>query len=231
MVPLKVRAAPADSTDVTVAAPSSAVSSSMDFHEASAAVVDYLKVALPMGFWAVTRYDGDRQLYLEVRDDVYGFEAGGSHRWEDSFCVHMAAGRAPQIAPDAMAIPAYASAGVAKAIDIGSYVGIPIERGDGELFGTLCGLDPEPRSADLAEQAPLLRLLSMLLAAILDADLQRTEQAKALEWAELAAETDAMTGLLNRRGWDRYIALEEARYRRFGDPGSVIIVDLDHWRT
>lgn len=88
-------------------------------------------------------------------------------------------------------------------------------------------LDPEPKSADLAEQAPLLRLLSMLLATILDADLQRTAQTKALEWAALAAETDAMTGLLNRRGWDRYIELEEARYRRFGDPGGVIIVDLD----
>ncbi len=30
-----------------------------------------------------------------------------------------------------------------------------------------------------------------------------------------------------RRGWDRYLPAEEDRYRRFGDPGSVVILDLD----
>ena len=53
----------------------------MGFDEASAAVVDYLKSVLPLGFWAVTRYDGVRQLYLEVRDDAYGLGPGGSHLW------------------------------------------------------------------------------------------------------------------------------------------------------
>lgn len=32
----------------------------MGFNEASAAVVDYLKSVLPMGFWAITRFDGLR---------------------------------------------------------------------------------------------------------------------------------------------------------------------------
>lgn len=97
----------------------------MGFNEASAAVVDYLKSVLPMGFWAVTRFDGERQLYLEVRDDSYGLGPGGSHLWDDSFCINMVAGKTPRIAPDAMAVPEYATAGVAKQIDIGAYVGIP----------------------------------------------------------------------------------------------------------
>jgi len=106
----------------------------MGFDEASAAVVDYLKSFLPMGFWAVTRFDGLRQLYLEVRDDSYGLGPGGSHLWEDSFCINMVTGMTPQIAPDAMAIPEYAASCVAAQIDIGAYVGIPITRADGELF-------------------------------------------------------------------------------------------------
>jgi diguanylate cyclase (GGDEF)-like protein len=208
-------------------APFPVAAAGTDFDEASAAVVDYLKATLPMGFWAVTRYDGERQLYLEVRDDAYGLAAGGSHRWEDSFCVNMVKGEAPQIAPDAMAVPVYATAGVASAIDIGAYIGIPINRPDGELFGTLCGLDPHKQGPELVAHAPLLQLLSVLLSTILEADLLRTEQVRKLEWAELAAETDPMTGLLNRRGWDRYMELEEARYQRFGDPGGVIVIDLD----
>ena len=199
----------------------------MGFQEASAAVVDYLKSVLPMGFWAVTRFDGSRQLYLEVRDDSYGLGAGGSHDWDDSFCVNMVAGKTPRIAPDAMSIPEYAAAGVAKKIDIGAYVGIPITRGDGELFGTLCGLDPSPKSDEMLQHAPLLEILGVLLSTILDADLERTSQARLLERAEMAAESDPMTGLFNRRGWDRYMEIEEARFRRFGDPGSVIVIDLD----
>ena len=199
----------------------------MGFNEASAAVVDYLKTVLPMGFWAVTRFDGMRQLYLEVRDDSYGLGAGGSHLWEDSFCVNMVADRAPQIAPDAMSIPEYAAAGVAKQIDIGAYVGIPIMRPDGELFGTLCGLDPAPQSDDILQHAPLLHILGMLLSTILEADLERTRQARLLERAEMVAECDQLTGLFNRRGWNRYMEIEEARFRRFGDPGAVIVIDLD----
>ena len=199
----------------------------MGFNEASAAVVDYLKSVVPMGFWAVTRFDGLRQLYLEVRDDSYGLDAGGSHLWEDSFCVNMVAGKTPRIAPDAMAIPEYAASGIAGQINIGAYVGIPITRADGELFGTLCGLDPAPRSDEMLQHGPLLDILGMLLSTILETDLERTRQARLLERAEAAAESDQMTGLFNRRGWDRYMEIEEARFRRFGDPGAVLVIDLD----
>ncbi len=197
------------------------------FAEASAAVVDYLTTAIPMGFWAVTRYDGYRQLYLEVRDTTYGLHPGGSHPWSESFCINMATGQTPQIAPDAMAIAEYANSGVAKQIGIGAYIGIPIIRANGDLFGTLCGLDPETRSADLTKHQPLLDLLGGLLSTILQADLQRTENERNLERAQLAADTDQLTGLLNRRGWDKFMQLEEARFRRFGDPGAVIVIDLD----
>jgi diguanylate cyclase len=199
----------------------------MDFNQASAAVVDYLKLFLPMGFWAVTRFDGLRQLYLEVRDDSYGVGPGGFHLWEDSFCINMVAGEAPMIAPDAMAVPAFATAGVAEQLVIGSYVGVPITFSDGELFGTLCGLDPAPQSDELLRHRPLLDMLGMLLSTILDADLEQTRQARKLERAERDAETDELTGLLNRRGWDHYMKNEEDRFIRFGDPGGVIIIDID----
>ena len=79
----------------------------------------------------------------------------------------------------------------------------------------------------MLKHGPLLNILGMLLSTILDADLERTRQARLLERAEMAAESDPMTGLFNRRGWDRYMEIEEARFRRFGDPGAVLVVDLD----
>lgn len=199
----------------------------MGFDEASAIVVDFLKEHIPLGYWAVTRYDGYRQLYLEVRDDVYGAGPGGSHPWSGSFCVRMVAGEGPRVAPDVSAVSAYADVPVGDQLDIGAYVGIPITYGDGTLFGTLCGLDPQSQADDFAAHEPLLQLLTNLLSMILASDLDRTEQARLRERAELAADTDVLTGLLNRRGWERALEAEEGRYRRFGDPAVVLLVDLD----
>jgi diguanylate cyclase len=203
------------------------LSPTMTFDDACVAVVAYLRDAVPMGYWSVSRYDGTDQLYLAVEDRAYGKVVGDHHRWSDSFCQYSVTGEAPQIAPDAMAVPLYAAAGVAAELRIGSYVGVPVRRANGELFGTICGLDPEIQSAALEAHAPLLDLLSTLLGTILEADLLRSDQARRLEQAEARAETDQLTGAVNRHGWDRYIALEEERYRRFGDPGSVIMLDLD----
>jgi diguanylate cyclase (GGDEF)-like protein/PAS domain S-box-containing protein len=44
---------------------------------------------------------------------------------------------------------------------------------------------------------------------------------------EKQAVTDSLTGLLNRRGWENSIARENARVRRYGSEGCVIILDLD----
>lgn len=78
----------------TLAVPMPALSAEMSFDDASALVVDYLKQAVPLGYWGVTRFDGERQLYLEVRDDVYGLNAGDSRPWADTFCSLMHEGRA-----------------------------------------------------------------------------------------------------------------------------------------
>lgn len=198
------------------------------FDAASALVVDFLKEATPLSYWAVTRFDGYRQLYLEVRDDSYGLQAGDWHAWEDSMCVRMVAGEGPQIAPDAMAIPAYAAAKVTSDLPVGTYVGIPIVQAEGELFGTLCGMDPNVQADDFADNQALFDVVASLLSMVLDADLEKTKLARALERAESLAETDGLTGLLNRRGWERVLSVEEARLRRFGDPGAVIVLDLDH---
>ncbi len=204
-----------------------ALSANMRFDEASHAVVAYLQATIPMGFWSVTRYDGERQVYLEVDAPDYGTAVGDSVAWSESLCQHAVVGDAPEVAPDVEQVEIYRTAPVRETVAIGAYIGVPIYRGNGELYGTLCGLDPAPRGAELTDHHPLLRLLTGLLGTVLEADLEHTAIERDLERAELAAETDALTGLLNRRGWDRVLTMEEDRYRRFGDACTVVVVDLD----
>lgn len=148
----------------------------MSFDEAALAVLGYLREALPLAFWSVTRVENDRQTYLYLNsDNGYGLVQGQSHPWEDSFCVHMAAGTGPGIAPDAQAVPVYAAAGVNAAAAIGSYAGAAVHEPDGTLFGAICGIDPQVRTDDPAFVAagPVLHLLGQLLTMVLAANRDR----------------------------------------------------------
>ena len=204
------------------------------FDHAARLVLTYLSEQVPLAFWAVTRVENGRQTYLYLdADNGYGLPRGGSHPWEDSFCVHMAAGRAPAVAPDAQAVPAYAAAGVNRNIDIGSYAGAVISEPDGALFGAICGIDPQVRTDDprMVAAGPLLQLLGQLLTTVLAADRFQDRTADALLTARLDAETDPMTGLPNRRAWQDAIAQAQARFERLGDPTVAAMLDLDLLKT
>jgi diguanylate cyclase (GGDEF)-like protein len=199
------------------------------FDTASALAIQHLNRTVPLGMWAVTRVVDGRQILLTVQAPAYGeVVAGAEVPYANSLCRFMVSGRAPQIAPDIHEVPEYAEAAALAPIPVNAYVGTPIVRPDGSLFGTLCGYDPSPQPGALVEQQPLLDLLSSMLSAVLAADTAATDAARAWETARHEADTDALTGLLNRRGWDRYLEQEEDRFRRFGDAASVLVLDLDH---
>ncbi len=199
------------------------------FDTASALVVRHLDRTVPLGMWAVTRVVDGRQILLTVEAPGYaGIVAGVEVPYANSLCRSMVAGAAPQIAPDVGEVPEYADAAALAPIPVNAYLGTPIVHSDGSLFGTLCGLDPARQPRTLVKHQPLLDLLSSMLSAVLAADTAATTTARALEAARHEADTDALTGLLNRRGWDRYLEHEEDRFRRFGDSACVVVLDLDH---
>jgi diguanylate cyclase (GGDEF)-like protein len=204
------------------------------FDAACRMVVDYLARIVPLDAWAVTRVADGRQTMLVTADSAYGLEPGVSAAWTDSMCQYMVAGTTPRIVPDTRAIPdleRIACTAAEQGIEVGTYVGTPIVTGDGSLFGTVVGMNREPVTTTLDDQEPLLDLLSSLLSSVLEADSAAVDTARALERAVSDAETDPLTGLLNRRGWERWLAREDERFRRFGDPASVVMLDSDGLKT
>jgi diguanylate cyclase (GGDEF)-like protein len=210
------------------------ITAAHDFDVAANLVLEYLRENVPLAFWSVTRVENGRQTYLYLDgDNGYGLPQGGAHRWEDSFCIHMAAGTAPAVAPDAQAVPLYAAAGVNAAVTINAYAGAVVCEPDGTVFGAICGLDPKVRTDDptFLAAAPILQLFGQLLTMVLAANRTRDLNAAALAEARHDAETDSLTGLHNRRGWERLMAEESARFERFGDPTVVVMIDLDRLKS
>ncbi|HEX8518902.1 MAG TPA: diguanylate cyclase, partial [Pseudonocardia sp.] len=203
----------------------------MGFDEACRLVVDHLKREVPLAFWSVTRVDDGKQVYVCVRDDAYGTAPGGCYPWSESFCRHMVAGRAPQIAPDAMAVPEYAGTRAARELEIGAYIGVPIRNGDGSLYGTICGLDPQIAAESLRDHAPLLGLFATLLGQILHAENLQAEAADREAHLHWSAFHDDLTGLPNRALFFDRVGQALDRHAEDGLPVAVLLVDLDEFKA
>jgi diguanylate cyclase (GGDEF)-like protein len=199
-----------------------------DFATASRAVVAFLKIQIPMAVWTVNRTDGTLMVVLHPSEgNGYGIRSGDAMAYSDSMCSRMVAGLAPNIAPDVGQHPGYRDApGRGKAI-VNSYVSFPLQRADGQLFGTLCGFDPQVQPLALLGQAPLIELLSRQLSTILQFDLDRDSAWHLALKHEASALTDALTGLGNRRAFELTCEREEERCRDIGQPLVVIQIDLD----
>jgi diguanylate cyclase (GGDEF)-like protein len=199
-----------------------------DFATASREVVAFLGVRIPLAVWNVTRAEGRILQILQTREgNGYGVKPGDSMVYEETMCARMVAGVAPNIAPNVDEEPAYRDISVRRTVPVNTYVSFPLQRSDGELFGTLCGWDPLTSSPLLREQQPLLELLSRQLSTILQFDLDRETAWRVALQHEASAMTDPLTGIGNRRAFDLCCAREEQRCRDIGQRLSAIQIDLD----
>lgn len=198
-----------------------------NFQVAAKAVLKLLHDRLGFQLWMLTRVEQDDWIVLAADDHGYGVDQGDVFRWSDSFCSRMVHGLGPQVAPRAGDVLAYATAPIADQMPICAYIGVPLRRRDGTLFGTLCAIDPQPQMDSVQEELPLIELQGQLLTTILHQELEAQEKARRLERAELESQSDWLTGLYNRRGWERLLEMEEARCKRYGDSAGIIMIDLD----
>jgi diguanylate cyclase len=198
-----------------------------DFNEAATAVLEHLQARYPLMLWLVTRTEGEDWIVLGASDRGYGVGAGDVFRWTDTFCSRMVEQGAPRVAPSSADVPLYAMAPISSEMDIGAYMGVPLNDATGELFGTLCAIDPKPQPPDLMAGEAELEMLGRLLSTILAREMLAEELHREAERASMDAERDELTLAGNRRYWDGMVTSEELRCKRFGHPAAVIVVDLD----
>jgi len=199
-----------------------------NFESACKGVLEYLHQKMGFRLWMITRKDGNDWIVLFSEDHGYNVKSGDVFCWADSFCSRMVLGKGPRIAPSSDNVDAYREAPIGRKVPIQAYIGVPLYQSDGSLFGTLCAIDPEPKPDEIMGELPLVEMFARLLGTILEAELKTVEQARRAERASVEALVDPLTGLLNRRGWEKLTAVEEDRMRRYGHTAGVVFLDLDN---
>jgi len=190
-------------------------------------VLNYLQRQFPMGLWTITRVAGESWILLQVSDRGYRAKSQSVLRWSDSFCSRMVRGEGPCFAPDVRMVASYLAAPIGRDLEIGAYVGVPLKLPDGEFFGTLCGIDRTPRDAFAQGLEDTVKLVAELLSLVIAYERSALASQRRLSSALRQAQTDALTGVANRRGWQERLAMEEARLTVLGDKAGVIVIDLD----
>lgn len=217
-----------DQTQASALVAPESARSFFDFSEATATVLDLLAKQLPDCAVFVAYHDDEAKLLRIV--DFRGPDLFGIHNGQTLALMHRPGSvDNPDPAPAILASPDVKNAD--------SFVGIPLEMADGSHFGTLCAISDSAKRFHRNE----LDLLTVLGRVIVnELDRERKEKAFERKHADLVehaeqlrsdAFTDALTGVANRRGFERALAREWKLSRR-GTVGSyLVLIDLDGFKA
>ncbi|CAA9431652.1 MAG: hypothetical protein AVDCRST_MAG51-2680 [uncultured Ramlibacter sp.] len=111
----------------------------------------------------VARFDEGHRHFVAVskaEGSLAGVEPGGADPLLDTYCRLVVERRIPPVVRDTQGEPLTARLEVTKTLRISAYVGAPVYRADGALFGTLCAIYHETQPGLGAEIGRALRHLA-----------------------------------------------------------------------
>ncbi len=197
------------------------------FEQAGRRAIQFLAKQFDFETWALTRINGSQLLTLYSEGNEVFTKEGSITKFEDSLCYQVANSNSPYFATQVSSICEFADCSAIKNRSVGAYIGLPLYSKGGVIFGTLCGYDSTPKSDFSDQEKAAIKLIAELLSEALQLELELIEHKRNNERLLFESQTDAMTGLYNRRAWDSFIIKEEERCARFGHSAGVIVIDLN----
>ena len=142
-----------------------------DWCAAAEGALRFLAEHVGWDVWMVTQVVEERQVVL-LAHPPGSVRPGMELPWDKSFCRQMIEGRAPRLATVTAAVPAYASRTTGALSDVAAYVGIPLVRTDGRLFGTLCGVAFRAKPLSAAREMSVVEAAARMLSTLMAAGMQ-----------------------------------------------------------
>lgn len=118
-----------------------------------------------MGFAALVKVTQNRWIACAVNDKInFGLEVGGELKVETTLCQQVMDGQ-KEIAIDHVAEdPIYSDHHTPRIYGLQSYISIPLFLTNGDFFGTLCAIDPNPALVNNEKTIGMFKLFAELIA-------------------------------------------------------------------
>jgi len=121
-----------------------------------------------MGFAAVARVTADRWIACQLLDKIeFGLKPGDELKIKTTICDEIRDSGQCVFIDHVAEDPQWRTHHTPAMYGFESYVSIPIILADGSFFGTLCAIDPNPRSG-LADVVPVMERMASEIAEELD---------------------------------------------------------------
>ncbi|NVD09017.1 hypothetical protein FCU94_19395 [Vibrio sp. JPW-9-11-11] len=196
------------------------------FAEASRSTLRYLSHKYGFGAWMMTRKNDDEWVILQIEGEGYQIDEMSVLSWSDSICSRMVKGQGPRWVADVNHVEVYKNAPIYSQQPIRAYVGIPVCYPNGDLFGTLCAIDPTPTTRIPVDGQDTVELISKLLSSLLQLELQNiTLTRRQIDFLPEQLK-DSQTGFLNRLGWSVYLEKEQSNIQATGAQIHIIALDV-----
>ncbi|MEQ8897943.1 MAG: GAF domain-containing sensor histidine kinase [Roseovarius sp.] len=161
-------------------------------------ILQTVMLATNMRFAAVARVTADRWVACRTVDEVnFGLAEGDEIDIDSTFCQIVRASSEKVLFNDAGTDDLYKDHPIARKFGIVSYASIPIRRGDGSFFGTLCAIDTEPRNVKDPRVVAMLEMFADVIGHSLETEERLEAQEHNLEHErELARIQDELVAVL-----------------------------------
>jgi signal transduction histidine kinase len=127
-------------------------------------ILDILCRVTGMRFAAVARVTEDRWIACSVRDDMaFGLQAGAELKVETTLCNEIRQSGKAVIIDNVAEDPHYINHPTMARYHLQSYISMPIVLSDGRFFGTLCAIDPAPRTLKTAETIKMFEMFANVI--------------------------------------------------------------------
>ena len=203
-----------------------------DFNEMAENTLNCLKELYPYDIWVILRAnikDDDFIVLSSSSDNNYNIESGHVLNWSESICKRVFEYHEAFIAPDISKLEnCIKEAPILKNVNIASYIGVPLRHSNGDFFGAFCALDTQPKTDEIINNKDLFCLIAKSLMTVYQQEQILVDTQRLYEQSTRLSETDHLTGLTNRRGWEKALSVEEQRSKRYGSPCAVAILDMNN---
>ena len=147
------------------------------------ALVESIRQHLGMEVAFISRYkDNFREFtHLSIHPEcMLNIPVGHKDPSDTTYCQLICEDKLPPIIPDTKKNPITKAMAVTEALNIGSYIGVPIRLSDDRLYGTLCCFSSQPDDSLTHKDLSILSLFAKFAARNIEAELIKYETDEAM---------------------------------------------------